>query len=446
MAKPVVICQQCGKKFEAYLSDRKKYCSRECYWKFKKGKKILHIDYEKLAKSNSERIVSPKTRETISNSLKGHPNWNKKESTKIKRICKICGKEFYVYPSVIKKGNGKYCSKKCKDDSLKNQIKRICPICNKEFSIPPSNNKIFCSKKCRHISNHVIKICQQCGKEFEVTKHTEREDHPRFCSRKCFKDSLKKQIKCTCIKCGKEFTRPPCLVFTKMYCSKECRKSDITERICKQCGKKFKIKVDDLKWKKGLFCSLKCANKYKIGKSIGISTKITKKCEICGKEYKVNPSYLKRTCSKKCNRILRSRLMTGEGNPYYGKKHNKETRRKLRIALLRTLKEKKFEGGQLTPMYNSNACKYFSKFDQSNNTNGMYATNGGEYQIKELGYFPDYFNPKLKLIIEWDEERHYKNDQLKKKDIKRQKEIENLFPDYKFERIREKDLIGVSKS
>ena len=134
----------------------------------------------------------------------------------------------------------------------------------------------------------------------------------------------------------------------------------------------------------------------------------------------------------------------GEKNHNYGKHPTQEALKKMRLARLRILKENKFEGGQVSPMYNSNACKFFAKFDQENNTDGMYATNGGEYHVEELGYFPDYFNPDLKLIMEWDEERHYRNNQLKEKDIKRQKEIENLFPSFKFVRIREKDLIGVA--
>ena len=127
-----------------------------------------------------------------------------------------------------------------------------------------------------------------------------------------------------------------------------------------------------------------------------------------------------------------------------GKHLTEESKRKVRLARLMTIKKIKFEGNQVIPSYNSNACKFFAKFDQENNTDGMYATNGGEYHVEELGYFPDYFNPDLKLIMEWDEERHYRNNQLKEKDIKRQKEIENLFPSFKFVRIREKDLIGVA--
>lgn len=58
----------------------------------------------------------------ISCSLKGgrHPNFGKKgenaagwKGGKIKRICEECGVEFPVYLSEIKKGWGKFCSRKC---------------------------------------------------------------------------------------------------------------------------------------------------------------------------------------------------------------------------------------------------------------------------------------------------------------------------------------------
>jgi hypothetical protein len=35
----------------------------------------------------------------------------------IKKICLKCKKEFIVFPSIIKKGGGKYCSRKCYDSS-----------------------------------------------------------------------------------------------------------------------------------------------------------------------------------------------------------------------------------------------------------------------------------------------------------------------------------------
>ena len=85
------------------------------------------------------------------------------------------------------------------------------------------------------------------------------------------------------------------------------------------------------------------------------------------------------------------------------------------------------------------ACEFFRQFDEINNTKGQYATNGGEYCV--FGYWLDYINHEKKIIIEWDEEQHYIDGKLKNKDARRQKEIENIFPDYTFIRIRESRYI-----
>ena len=81
-------------------------------------------------------------------------------------------------------------------------------------------------------------------------------------------------------------------------------------------------------------------------------------------------------------------------------------------------------------------------FDKDFNTQGQYATNGREYYIRELGYWVDYINFKLKLIMEWDEREHYNaNGSLKERDVKRQKEIQHHFSDFLFVRIQEKEFL-----
>jgi len=76
---------------------------------------------------------------------------------------------------------------------------------------------------------------------------------------------------------------------------------------------------------------------------------------------------------------------------------------------------------------------------EQNNTKGIYAMyGGGEYEIPNIWYFPDYINFDLKLIIECDEKRHFdENGNLLEKDIQRQKEIQEHFPDFTFRRIEE---------
>ena len=91
------------------------------------------------------------------------------------------------------------------------------------------------------------------------------------------------------------------------------------------------------------------------------------------------------------------------------------------------------------PNFNKNSIPYFKKFDKENNTKGLYGKE--EFHIPGTRYRVDYINFNLKLIIEWDEESHFKNNKLKEKDIQRQKEIQAFYPDFEFLRIREKELI-----
>ncbi len=122
------------------------------------------------------------------------------------------------------------------------------------------------------------------------------------------------------------------------------------------------------------------------------------------------------------------------------KNPSKKTRQKIRIARGKQIRK---NYGISAPAYNLKACEWFKNFDIQNNTEGRYAVYGdGEIFLKGVGYFVDYFNEKLKLIIEWDEEFHYnKNNELRKNDIFKQEEIEKAYPKYKFIRIREKEIL-----
>ena len=124
-----------------------------------------------------------------------------------------------------------------------------------------------------------------------------------------------------------------------------------------------------------------------------------------------------------------------------------EQTRKIRLKAIKRVSEASFEGRQICPACSPRACEFFERFDKDFNTQGRYGTNGGEYFIKELGYWPDYINFNLKLIMEWDEEDHYNGSGvLKKKDVRRQEEIQKYFPDFRFVRIREKFQEGMGYS
>lgn len=128
--------------------------------------------------------------------------------------------------------------------------------------------------------------------------------------------------------------------------------------------------------------------------------------------------------------IAQKKRFRERGSHWTGRKHKKETILKIRKATINNR-------GFTFPNYNKEACEYFRKFDKEHNTKGRYAVyGGGEYFIEELGYWPDYINFNMKLIMEWDEPRHYKGGKLKRKDVDRQREIQEYFSDFEFIRIK----------
>lgn len=127
-----------------------------------------------------------------------------------------------------------------------------------------------------------------------------------------------------------------------------------------------------------------------------------------------------------------------------GQKRTSESKKKMRLSRIKVIQK---QHGQVFPTYNFGACEFFKQFDIDFKTRGRYGTDGEEYYIKELGYWLDYINFDLNLIVEWDEEFHYNADgSLKEKDIQRQKEIQAYFPDFRFVRIREKFQEGMDYS
>jgi hypothetical protein len=69
--------------------------------------------------------------------------------------CKICKTEFHVKPSWLKKGQGKYCSRKCQFKAQEKGKFIFCGICRKKAWRMPKqlkhskSGKFFCSKSCQ---------------------------------------------------------------------------------------------------------------------------------------------------------------------------------------------------------------------------------------------------------------------------------------------------------
>lgn len=117
-----------------------------------------------------------------------------------------------------------------------------------------------------------------------------------------------------------------------------------------------------------------------------------------------------------------------------GRKRSDDTRKKQRISAINRIEKNK---GQCFPNFNPNACILFDNIMKEKKINIQHAKNGGEFYIKELGYWVDGYDEENNIIYEFDERRHFdKNGELLERDKIRQREIEDLLG-CKFIRIKE---------
>jgi len=106
-----------------------------------------------------------------------------------------------------------------------------------------------------------------------------------------------------------------------------------------------------------------------------------------------------------------------------------------RLKRIEEISINKFDGYQTIPSFNRKACHLFDNIMKEQNIYIQHAMNGGEYYIKELGYWLDGYDKENNIVYEFDERQHFTYGKLKQKDIDRQEEIEN-FLKCKFIRIK----------
>ena len=129
----------------------------------------------------------------------------------------------------------------------------------------------------------------------------------------------------------------------------------------------------------------------------------------------------------------KSNWMDSVKNTRWTKPPDESTRLKLRLKFIEKLNRinKNFH-----PPYSSSGCEYFNKLMVEKGIHIQHAENGGEFHIKELGYWVDGYDAKNNTVYEWDDPHHFLNGELKEKDKIRQKEIED-FLKCKFIRIKQ---------
>lgn len=147
-------CKVCGKELieEVRPGRKRKYCSKECAYKWQK---------ENPGPGKLKNIT--------------------------KKVCSCCGKEFTVFASGK---NRKYCSVKCRgisDRTLKG-TNRTCVICGKSYE-PIHKKQKCCSRDCQTKATNqalveglfnIKKTCTVCGSQFTPIRVNQE-----FCSKAC---------------------------------------------------------------------------------------------------------------------------------------------------------------------------------------------------------------------------------------------------------------------
>lgn len=105
-----------------------------------------------------------------------------------------------------------------------------------------------------------------------------------------------------------------------------------------------------------------------------------------------------------------------------GKHHTDEARRKMRLSRIEKISRDKFNGHQVIPNWNTNACHEIDEYGKRYGYNFQHAMNGGEHFINELGYFVDGYDKDKNVVIEYYEFCHnqFKNtihDKQRKQEI-----------------------------
>lgn len=112
----------------------------------------------------------------------------------------------------------------------------------------------------------------------------------------------------------------------------------------------------------------------------------------------------------------------GDKNGMYGKNHSPDVIYKLKhktpsqLEKMRKARQRQIEESGGFPSFNRHACNFFSIVNKHTELNGQHALDGGECGVS--GYWVDFYDKKSNVIVEWDEEYHYKPGVVKKDNVR----------------------------
>jgi len=104
-----------------------------------------------------------------------------------------------------------------------------------------------------------------------------------------------------------------------------------------------------------------------------------------------------------------------------GKHYSDEAIRNIRLGAIKRI-QNNMNNNQFYPNHNPAACKIIEEYGKTGGYSFQHAENGGEYFIKELGYWVDGYDKTKNVAIEYYEKGHIYR---KERDEKRKQEIIN---------------------
>ena len=219
-----------------------------------------------------------------------------------------------------------------------------------------------------------------------------------------------KTWKNNCVKCGKE----------KSYDNKKSLNRSIRNgNLCRSCSKMGVTIPEEIRRK----ISNTKKGKPSWNKGIPWSEETKKKMSDVQKGRKL-PIHIRQKllfyAQNQSEETRKKISLASKGHRNWTPPCSEEKRRKIRLSIIRYIENKKFNGGQMMPGYNIFACKYFDDLSKEKNWNLQHAQNGGEFFVKDLGYWVDAYDKEKNVVVEYDERHH---DYRKNKDFNRMKEI-----------------------
>ena len=187
---------------------------------------------------------------------------------------------------------------------------------------------------------------------------------------------------------------------------------------------KMKMRIARLKW-------LQINKNPMSGKTTSKKTKRKIRLATLGKK---NHMFGKKHCTKIREKISKNEreYYKTHPSPMLGRKHNKESRRKMRLSSLKYISLYKNNGNSITPRTGKNERQILNFIQTQNNIKLK-----RQYLID--GYFIDGYDKENNVVYEVDEKHHHTLKQ-KKKDKEREKYIKNKLK-CKFIRLDEKEYL-----